>query len=107
MGDLRPLIDRIRALLDARAADPGGVLTDVEHTLTDGYALALGLEGECLRIKRRMADLARTVERPEDAGELRRLAARLTGTEAELSELRALLAELCRRRPSRSASVGI
>jgi hypothetical protein len=96
MDDLRPLIDRIRSLLDDRAADPGGVLTDVEDTLTDGYALALGLEGERLRIERRMADLARDVEGPEEVGELRRLAVELIGTEAELAEIRTLLAELRR-----------
>jgi hypothetical protein len=104
MDDLRPLIDRIRALLDGRAADPGGVLTDVEHTLTDGYALALELEGECLRIGKRMAELTRTVERPEEAEELRSLAGRLIGTEEELSKLRMLLAEVRRRHPSRSAA---
>ncbi len=96
MDDLRPLIDRIRSLLDDRAADPGGVLTDVEDTLTDGYALALGLEGERLRIERRMADLARDVEGPEEVGELRHLALKLIGTEAELAEIRTLLAELRR-----------
>jgi hypothetical protein len=94
MDDLRPLIDRIRSLLNDRAADPGGVVTDVEHTLTDGYALALELEAERLRIERRMGELARTVERPDEVGELRRLAAQLIGIEAEVSELRALLAEL-------------
>jgi tRNA C32,U32 (ribose-2'-O)-methylase TrmJ len=104
MEDPRPLIDRIRALLDGRAADPGGVLTDVEHTLTDGYALALELEGECLRIGRRMADLTRTVEQPEEAEELRSLAGRLIVNEEELSKLRTLLAEVRRRYPSRSAA---
>ena len=38
MDDVRRLIDRIRSLLDRRAADPGDSVTDVEHTLTDGYA---------------------------------------------------------------------
>ena len=77
----------------------------MEDTLTDGYALALELEGECLRIGRRMGELTRTVERPEEADELRRLAARLIETEAELSKLRVLLAELGRRRSSsRSAA---
>jgi hypothetical protein len=104
MPDLRPLIDRIRSLLNGRAADPGGVLTEVEHTLTDGYALALELELERLRLERRMAELARTVERPEEAGELRRLAARLIRTEAELSEIRTLLAELRRVSDSRTAA---
>ena len=92
-------------MLDGRAADPGGVLTDVEHTLTDGYALALELEGECLRIGRRMAELTRTVEQPEEAEELRLLAARLIEAEAELSTLRVLLAELSRRRTSSRSAV--
>jgi hypothetical protein len=103
MDDLRLLIDRIRALLDGRSADPGGVPTEVENTLTDGYALALALEGECLRIGRRMAELTRTVDRPEEAEELRSLAGKLIATEEELSKLRTLLAELRRRHPSPSA----
>jgi hypothetical protein len=98
MDDLRPLIDRIRSLLDYRAADPGDILTAVEDTLTDGYAHALVLEGERLRIERRMADLARTVEGPEEAGELRRLAVALIETEADLAEIRILLAELAAKR---------
>lgn len=76
----------------------------MEHTLTDGYALALELEGECLRIGRRMADLTRTVEQPEEAEELRSLAGRLIVTEEELSKLRTLLAELRRRHATRSAA---
>ena len=104
MDNLRPLIDRIRSLLDGRTADPGGSVTGVEHTLTDGYAAALELEGERLRIERRMSELARTVEHPEEAGELRRLAGRLIATEAKLSELRTLLAELRRLAESRSAA---
>jgi hypothetical protein len=96
MDDLRPLIDRIRSLLDDQAADPGGALTDVEHMLTDGYALALGLEGERLRIERQISELARTVEEPSEAEELRRLAARLVVTETDLSELRTALADLRR-----------
>ena len=104
MDDLRPLIDRIRTLLEGRAADPGDSVTDVEHTLTDGYAAALELEGERLRIERRMSELARTVERPEEAGELRSLAARLIGTEAKLSEIRTLLVELRRLADSRRAA---
>jgi hypothetical protein len=103
MDDLRPLIDRIRSLLDRRAADPGDSVTDVEHTLTDGYAAALELEGERLRIERRMTELARTVEDPEGAGELRGLAARLAGTEAQISEIRMLLAELRRVADARAA----
>ena len=103
MHNLRPLIDRIRSLLDGRAADPGGTLTGVENTLTDGYAAALELEAERLRIERRMSELALTVERPEEAGELRGLAVRLIETEASLAEIRALLAELRRVAETRAA----
>lgn len=104
MHDLRPLIDRIRSLLDGRAADPGGTLTGLEDTLTDGYAAALELEAERLRIERRMSELALTVERPDQAGELRGLAVRLIETEASLAEIRALLAELRRVAESRSVA---
>ena len=103
MDDLRPLIDRIRSLLDGRAADPGDSFTDVEHTPTDGYAAALELERERLRIERRMTELARTVDDPEEAGELRGLAAKLTGTEAQISEIRMLLVELRRLADARAA----
>jgi hypothetical protein len=103
MDDLRPVIDRIRSLLDGRAADPGGTLTGVENTLTDGYAVALELEADRLRIERRMSELALTVERPEQADELRGLAVRLIETEAHLVEIRAMLAELRREADSRAA----
>jgi hypothetical protein len=102
MHDLRHLIGRIRRLLELRAADPGSNVTAVEDTLTDGYAAALELERRRLRIERRMSKLARTVERPEEADELRRLAAQLVEAETELAELRRLLAEL--RETSRSAA---
>lgn len=76
----------------------------MEHTLTDGYALALALEAERLRMARRMAELARTVEHPEETGELRRIATRLIGAETELSELRGLLADLRRYAEARRAA---
>jgi hypothetical protein len=104
MDDLRLLIDKIRSLLDERAADPGDSVTELEHTLTDGYAAALELERERLRIERRMSELARTVDRPEEADELRGLAARLIGTEGKLSELRTLLDELRRLADSRTTA---
>ena len=44
MHDLRHLIGSIRGLLELRAADPGTNVTEVEDTLTDGYAAALELE---------------------------------------------------------------
>ena len=102
MHDPPHLIGTIRRLLELRAADPESNVTAVEDTLTDGYAAALELERRRLRIERRMSELALTVEQPEQADELRRLAAQLIEAEAELAELRGLLAEL--RETSRNAA---
>ena len=45
MADLAPLLERITTLLKNRSADPGKPLvTEMEDTLTDGYARALELE---------------------------------------------------------------
>jgi hypothetical protein len=87
--DLSVLFDRIGVLLDP----PGtGVPTprseEVEHTLTDGYARALALEGERLRMERRIQTLAGDVEH---APELRALKSRLEALDAELAQLRDLL----------------
>ena len=51
-----------------------------------------------------MSELALTVERPDQADELRGLAVRLIETEASLAEIRALLAELRRVAESRSVA---
>jgi hypothetical protein len=93
--ELPHLLDRIRRLLDRRGADAEGVLLmEMEHTLTDGYAWALALDGERRRIERKLGQLARDLEHPDQAGELRSLAARLSGAEGELESLRDLLVEL-------------
>jgi hypothetical protein len=84
-----PLIDRVRALLDWSSKDPRGPKVDeLEHTLTDGYAAALALEGECLRIGKRIGELR------VDGSESTQLRGRLRDTEDELSRLRDLLAVL-------------
>jgi hypothetical protein len=96
--ELPHVLDRIRRLLDRRASDPEGVLLmEMEHTLTDGYACALALDGERRRIEQRMGQLARDLDHPDQAGELRSLAVRLNGAEDELERLRDLLAVLRRR----------
>jgi hypothetical protein len=96
--DLPSLVDRIRSLLEQRGADPTmPLLTDLEHTLTDGYARALELEAERLRLERRIGELAHRLDGPEEAGELRELARRLRGTDDDLASLRDVLVPLQRR----------
>ncbi|MEX0815855.1 MAG: hypothetical protein WD027_00275 [Gaiellales bacterium] len=87
-----PLIDRVRALLDWSSKDPRGPkVEELEHTLTDGYAAALALEGECLRIGRQMDEFWGS------RAESTQLRGRLREREEELSRLRDLLAVLRRR----------
>ena len=89
MADLAPLLERITALLKTRSADPGKPLvTEMEDTLTDGYARALQLEAERLRLERRIGELARSVDGPEEADELKALAGRLRDVDVELEGLR-------------------
>jgi hypothetical protein len=93
--DLSILFDRIRLLLDrdqpGRAAGPDVV----EHTLTDGYARALALDGERLRAEERIRELAGS---EEHVGEVRILKARAALLEEELAQLRGLLGSLSRAR---------
>jgi hypothetical protein len=96
--DLASLLARIRSLLDPPALDPGEpLLTEMEHTLTDGYARALEIEAERLRLERRIGELAHQIEGPLQAGELRGLAERLRSADDDLASLRDLLGELQRR----------
>lgn len=89
--DLSILNDRIRALLEQGSNGSPFESAVVEHTLTDGYARALALEGERLRTEERIRLLA------GDSGyeaELRELKSRLGDVDAELRELRGLLKHL-------------
>ena len=95
MADLAPLLERITALLKTRSADPGKPLvTEMEDTLTDGYARALQLESERLRLERRIGELAHSFDGPEDVDELKSLAGRLRDVDAELDGLRSQLVAL-------------
>src|SRR6185437_14174566 len=95
MADLAPLLERIARLLTNRSADPGKPLvTEMEDTLTDGYARALQLEGERLRLERRIGELARNVDGREQADELKALAGRLRDVDADLDGLRGHLGAL-------------
>jgi hypothetical protein len=93
----RDLADRIRSLLE-QGADPSvPMLTELEHTLTDGYAEALRLEGQRLRLERRIGELAHGVDGRQQADELRDLAERLQSADEDLARLRELLQLLQRR----------
>ena len=95
--ELVALLQQIRSLIDARGADPGKpLLTEMEHTLTDGYARALELEAERLRLERRIGELAHSLAGPEQAGELRVLAERLRSADDDLATLRGILTALQR-----------
>lgn len=91
------MLTEIRSLLDvpADAGQPPRVV--VEDTLTSGYAYALALEGERLRIERRLRELLRSDASPnararlEEIAELTRL---LAVADGELAGVRALLSSL-------------
>ena len=91
-SDRTTVLDDIRAL----AAAPRPELEDVERTLTDGYAHALSLEAERLRLQRQLEQ--RAVELPnapaDGVAEVTGLARGLAATDGELTELRAALALL-------------
>lgn len=94
---LAAVIERITDLLDEIEAGrhPGRAV--VEETLTDGYASALSLDGECTRLERRISD--KVIELSEEPGEeraleLSALASLLTRRRSELAELRSLLSTL-------------
>jgi hypothetical protein len=82
------LIERVSALL-------GDSACDVEGTLTDGYAGALALEGERVRLEDRFGELARALaddQGAEQLPELRSLRQRILRLDEDLSRLRGVLA---------------
>jgi hypothetical protein len=99
MADHLPvLVDRIHELLRGDPdASPTPLLSEMEHTLTDGYARALALEGERWRIEKTIGKLAAEAEGAEHARELRRLSVKLNETDDELERLRGLLDALSER----------
>jgi len=89
--------DEISAVLDA----PAGLhpLAELERMLADGYAEALSLEAETVRLERRLTTAARDLADgdAERARELSSLARLLDGRTGDLAALRRLLSELRRR----------
>jgi hypothetical protein len=96
VADDGDLLGRIRALIDALAEDSSLPRIEVEPTLTDGYARALELDAECMRIENRIDDLTRDMAagRPVPPGELSGLLKRLHEATRECQDLRELLAPL-------------
>ena len=88
----------IRNLLEAPPTGEDAPSLDyIEHTLTSGYARALALEAERLRIERQLADIVARLTREttdEDATELAKLGQRLSIADDDLIRLRALLVSL-------------
>ena len=94
--DIDLLLERIRALLDEIEQGSGLVRNEVEPTLTDGYALALQLDAECLRLEHRIDTVTRKVADGHDVppAKLSGLLRRLRETEQQSVDLRAELAPL-------------
>jgi len=96
--DQSSMFEQIEELLNAPTlgVDPPA-RARIEDTLTDGYARALALEAERLRVERRLGELAREVNGRDpagSAGELATLSERLASTDTELARLRAVLGVL-------------
>jgi hypothetical protein len=94
--ELELLVERIRALIDANAEGAGLQRSEVEPTLTEGYARALEIDAECLRLEHRIDRLTREIAGGHEvpAGKLSGLLRRLHDTEKRGVELRAFLAPL-------------
>jgi hypothetical protein len=105
VADDRELLERIQALTEAMAEGPAPPRKEMEPTVTDGYARALELDAECLRIEQRIDELINDSAsgRPAPRGELSALLRRFQEASRQSAELRALLAPL-RKVVSRAAA---
>lgn len=83
----------IRSLLDLPTGAELPPRADLEDTLTSGYAYALVLERERLRIERALRGLVRSETRHR-RDEVDELSGRLAHADQELAAVRALLASL-------------
>lgn len=93
MADSLPLLEtEIRSLLDQPPGAGGPSRDTVEHTLTTGYAHALRLDAERLRVERRLREVVRSEALDTAARDDAVL--ELTRVDRELARLRALLSTL-------------
>jgi hypothetical protein len=90
------LLNRIDALLEAPPnGDASEALAHIERTLTDGYARALELETQSIRIERRIGELAAgDGDAQAKANQLAILSRRLAATGDDLERLRSQLEPL-------------
>jgi hypothetical protein len=93
------VLDRVAVLDDIRTltASSAPLLDQVERTLADGYACALGIEATRLRLQRELEDRAAGLSGgtgPVD--EVAGLAQGIARADEELAELRAALVDLAR-----------
>jgi hypothetical protein len=91
------LFEQIDALLAEPTPREPDELARLERTLTDGYAHALSLEAEQLRLQRRMTELAGELHdgnQEQKAEELVQVSRRMSGARTELESLRATLTQL-------------
>ena len=104
-ADETTVLEEIRELLSAPAEGAGApTLARLEDTLTEGYAQALALEAERIRLERRLGEVAREAGAGDPSRlstELASLAGRLTSADGELAKLRALLGSLYERTRTR------
>lgn len=90
-----PLREEIAEILRLpENGDGAPSLSTIESTLTDGYAEALALEAERLRIERRLGEVARDAGDAANVRELAQLSERLETADGELAGLRSLLRKL-------------
>jgi hypothetical protein len=95
VADPLPLLEtEIRSLLDQPAGAGRPPRDAVEHTLTTGYAHALRLDAERLRVERRLRDIVRST-RPDSAARDHAVL-ELARVDGELAQLRELLSTLRR-----------
>jgi hypothetical protein len=90
--------DEIRDLLDAPpTGEAAPSLDHIEHTLTTGYATALALEAERMRLARRIAAVAARLGEGSGGArhsELSKLGQRLSAADGDITDLRGLLSSL-------------
>lgn len=98
--DFGALCDELGALISAPPKRDVTARAELERTLTDGYASALTLEAERLRLERRIGEVAAGLHTPSGDGkteELADLSLRLSEASSDLRRLRELLVQLRQR----------